>query len=190
MGGHGPTAAGTSSFGLVDRERLFDGLGPLEGRVVLDLACGAGAYSLELARRVGPTGTVHAVDLWKEGIARLAAALAETGIGNVRPAVADVSREIPLADGEVDLCLMATVLHDLVQDGTEAGALREVRRVLRPGGVLAIVEFQKVPGPPGPPLEIRIDAGEVARLVAPHGFDETGRSDTGAHTYLQRFLRR
>ena len=89
----------------------------------------------------------------------------------------------------VDVGLMATVLHDLVEAGTAAGALAEVARVIKPGGRLAIVEFDKIDGPPGPPRHIRLDPAEVEALVAPYGFARQQTVKLGPYNYLITFVK-
>ena len=84
---------------------------------------------------------------------------------------------------------MATVLHDLVEAGTAAGALAELARVIKPGGRLAIVEFDKIDGPPGPPRHIRLDAAEVEALVAPYGFARQRTVKLGPYNYLMTFVK-
>jgi len=62
---------------------------------------------------------------------------------------------------------MATVLHDFVADGIGPAVLREVKRVLKPGGVLALVEFKPIDGPPGPPRQVRMAVEDAAVLLQP-----------------------
>ncbi len=62
-----------------------------------------------------------------------------------------------------------TFLHDLVGDGLAQGALREVTRILKAGGILSIVEFKKQDGPPGPPRRVRLGLEDVTRLLMPFG---------------------
>lgn len=184
---HDPIAAGASSFDLVNVDRLFRLLDLAPGSTFLDLACGRGSYAFEAASRVGTDGVVWAVDLWEEGIRFVEARAAEEGAGNVRPLLADVSRHIPLPDGAVDLCLMAAVLHDLIQDGTDRGTLGEVRRCVKRGGILAVVEFRVADGPPGPPRKVRIDPRQVTSLAGTFGFAPRGTHDLGEHAYLCLF---
>ena len=66
-----PTAAGKSSFDLVDVGTVYRELDLKKGITFLDVACGRGAYSLKASEIVGSAGTVYAVDLWQEGIEQL-----------------------------------------------------------------------------------------------------------------------
>ena len=182
-----PVAAGKSSFDLIDVNAFLAALDLKADSVFLDLACGAGNYAVAIGRKLKGEGTVHALDLWAEGIAQLQERAGSLGLNNIEATVADVSKRLPLADDTVDVCLMATVLHDLIAGGIHAGTLREVVRVLRPGGCLAVVEFKKMPGPPGPPEKIRLSPEELQRVLAPLGFTFTDTRELGATTYLSRF---
>ena len=66
-----PTGAGRSSFDLIDRKLFLDAIESFQPKAVLDLGCGAGNYSLALARHLGPDREVYGVDLWEEGIRQL-----------------------------------------------------------------------------------------------------------------------
>jgi ubiquinone/menaquinone biosynthesis C-methylase UbiE len=182
-----PLGAGGSSLELIDAKALFKHLRLRKGGSFLDIACGRGAYTLAASEVIGPAGTLHAVDLWEEGIAALAGEAAARGIKNIVTKVADVGKRIPLADQTVDVALMATVLHDLVEEGKAEAALRETARVLRPGGVFAVIEFKKIDGPPGPPREVRLDALEVESLVMPFRFKCEIVRDLGPYNYLILF---
>ena len=179
-----PIAAGSSSFDLIDPAGFFAALELRGGIVLLDVGCGVGSYALAAAEKIGVKGTIYAVDLWEEGIATLSREIALRRIGNIHPLVADVSRKIPVADRSIDVCLMATVLHDLIADGTADGTLREVGRVLKPDGRLAVVEFDKVEGPPGPPRAIRLSPEELDAVLLPRGFRRHTTATVGPYNYL------
>ena len=125
-----PIAAGSSSFDLIDPDRFFGALGLRRGTVLLDVGCGTGSYTLAASPRLGARGRIYAVDLWEEGIDTLMREIDLRSIRNIRPSVADVSKRIPVADQSIDVCLLATVLHDFIADGTAEGTLGEVKRVL------------------------------------------------------------
>lgn len=184
-----PIAAGKSSFDLVDVKGLFQLLSLKEGMTVLDVACGRGPYSLIASRHIGPAGRVYAVDLWGEGIRSLREASQGKGLGNIEGIVADVSIGIPVEDASIDMGLMVCVLHDLIEDSTDQGTLKEMVRIIKPGGELAVVEFKKIEGPPGPPLAIRLSPDEVEERLKPFGFTAVSTHEVGEYNYLTIFTK-
>lgn len=183
-----PKGAGKSSFELIDSARLKTLVPVKPGSVVIDLACGKGRYSLFLSDIVGPSGLIYAVDLWKEGLVLLEEQARDRGIFNIHPLLADAGRQMDIDDFSADLCLMATVLHDFAEVGRAEAVLKNVKRLLRPGGCLAVIEFKKIQGPPGPPIEIRLNSTEVENLAAGQGFANKGSADLGPYTYLMTFV--
>ena len=184
-----PIAAGKSSFDLIDRDKVFSVLHIKNGERFLDLACGYGHYSLFASQYVGKEGLVYAVDLWKEGIDFLSRNIKERNVSNIEVSVSDINREIPVESSSIDTCFMATVLHDLIQDGTDSGTMKEVQRVLNPGGRLAVIEFRKTQGPPGPPITIRLSPEELNQYLSQYGFRNITTADAGEFTYLSVFVK-
>ena len=182
-----PTAAGKSSFDLIDVDRFFKELNLQEGISFLDLACGRGAYCLAASDIVGETGRVYGVDLWVEGIELLKAAAEEKDAGNINALVSDAGTQIPVDDRSIDVCLMATVLHDFVEDKIDQAVLPEIVRVLKPGGILSIMEFMKIDGPPGPPRHIRLSPEQVDDMLTPFGFKREHFVEVGPYNYLMLF---
>ena len=183
-----PIAAGKSSFDLIDAEKLFAALPIAKDSSILDAACGTGAYTLAMAPRC-PHGIVYAFDLWEEEIDRLSQAAADANFINIIPSVISISVNLPLNNSSVDICLLATVLHDLVAEGTAYLTLREINRVLKSGGLLAVIEFKKRSGQPGPPLKRRISPGELDELLRLCGFTpaQNREIDIGADLYLSLY---
>ena len=103
------------------------------GMRVLDVGCGPGTITLGLAESVAP-GEVVGVDLQEHMVERARALAAERGIANVRFDLAD-AYELPFADRSFDAALEHRVLMHLADP---IRGLRDVRRVLRPGGVLGL----------------------------------------------------
>ena len=182
-----PTGAGKSSFGLIDTVAFFQALELKKDIIFLDVACGRGAYSLAAADVIGNKGQIYAVDLWEEGISILKDEAASKGIQNIKAFISNVAQRIPVEDDCVDVCLMATVLHDLVADLVDQQVLKEIVRVMKTDGTLAIVEFFKKEGPPGPPKPIRLSPEEVDQMLAVYGFQQKRYTEIGPDNYLQIF---
>jgi ubiquinone/menaquinone biosynthesis C-methylase UbiE len=128
------------------------------GERVLELGPGPGAFSLDAARMLGPSGRLIAVDIQPEMIARLERRAREAGLNNIETHTAG-AHDLPLKDGSVDRAFLVTVLPEIPD---RPHALAELRRVLKPGGVLSITEEFLDPD--------YLFAAETRRLVEAAGF--------------------
>lgn len=182
-----PKGAGKSSFDLINSDVLKEVLPLKPGSVIVDLACGKGMYSIFLSEIVGETGLVYAVDLWEEGLQLLVKEMDEKNINNILPMLDDATKEIGIDDYSVDLCLMATVLHDFEEMNKSGAVLQQVKTLLKPGGYLAVIEFKKIEGPPGPPIKIRLSEEETEKMIIGYGFKKVRAEDIGHYNYLMLF---
>ena len=182
-----PKGAGKSSFQLIDTQILEQMLPIHKGSVILDLACGKGLYSLFLSQLSGPSGLVYAVDLWEEGVEILEQDALKKEAANILTIKADATREIDIEAHSLDLCLMATVLHDFKEMNADQTVLKQVLNLLIPGGCLAVIEFKKMDGPPGPPAHIRLSQEETEKLVTGLGFKKINTTEIGDYNYLTTF---
>lgn len=105
---------------------------------VCDMGCGDGYYTVELARRVGPEGKVLAVDIQPEMLQELSRRCERLDIKNV-DMVLGLPHDPKLPDGKVDLILMVDVYHEF---SNPVEMLEAMRRSLKPGGRIALVEFR------------------------------------------------
>jgi len=128
-------------------DKIIERSGIKPGMRVIDLGCGSGAFALFIARVVGGGGKVYAVDIQPAMLQQLEGKLAKTenqDIRNIELKQAS-AYELPFEDGSLDLVYMVTVLQEIPDRGR---ALREIRRVLKPGGILAVTEFLPDPDYP------------------------------------------
>ena len=176
--------AGKSSFELVNVERVFQALSLTPSIVFLDLGCGKGNYALAAAKTVGPQGIVYGIDAWQEGLDELKERAASEGLHNIITIHANLNEHIPLGDAKIDICFMATVLHDLLRESSGEIALVEMARVLKPAGHLCIVEFKKIEDGPGPPLAVRLSPEETEKIITQFGFVKEQIIEVGPYHYL------
>lgn len=115
---------------------ILDRVGIRPGERVLELGPGPGTFTLDAARRVGPGGQIVAVDIQPKMIAQVEARVREVSLTNVETHVAS-AYDLPLDDDSIDRAFLVTVLPEIPD---QARALAELRRVLKPGGVLSITE--------------------------------------------------
>ena len=111
------------------------GLGP--GQIVLDLGCGTGTFTVEMARQVGREGQVHAVDIQASMIDAARARIDDTGLAQRVHFHQCGAYRLPLERDSVDVAVLIAALTEMPQP---LFALEELRRVLKPGGRLAISE--------------------------------------------------
>ncbi|QDT12852.1 class I SAM-dependent methyltransferase [Stieleria marina] len=110
-----------------------------EGMVVCDMGCGNGYWTLPMARDVGKTGRVLAVDIQREMLQKLRARAAKLKLKNIEPILGDVDNP-NLPRGEIDLLLMVDVYHEFSHPES---MLWEIRNSLSPKGVVALLEYRE-----------------------------------------------
>ncbi len=106
------------------------------GQRILDFGCGPGAISVDLAEAVAPGGELHGIDMEESQIESARDMAKERGISNADFHVGDVT-DFPFADAYFDVAHCHDVL--LHVPDTQA-VLAEVKRVLKPGGIIACRE--------------------------------------------------
>ncbi len=123
------------------RESLLKALQPIPGERVLEIGPGTGYYSLEVAQRLAPHGQLDVLDIQQEMLDELRQRRTALGIDNLTETHGDAS-QLPYPDGAFDAAFLVATLGEIPD---KAGALREIRRVLKPGGRLVVGEGQPDP---------------------------------------------
>ncbi len=133
------------SFGIHRLWKRFtvETAGVRPGMRVLDLAGGTGDLARALARRVAPTGEVVLADINENMVQVGRRRLVDAGVAQWVDFTIANAEQLPFADGVFDRVTIAFGLRNVTD---KAAALREMRRVLRPGGQALILEFSQVEG--------------------------------------------
>jgi SAM-dependent methyltransferase len=122
-------------------QRLHALLEPRPGERILEIGPGVGVHSLPTAQALAPGGTLDVLDVQEAMLDVVRARAAKAGVDNVRARQGDAQR-LPFDDGTFDAAFICEVLGE-IPDGVRA--LREVRRVLKPGGRLVVGEMMLDP---------------------------------------------
>jgi ubiquinone/menaquinone biosynthesis C-methylase UbiE len=160
----------------------IEGLRLAAGDRVLEIGAGPGYVSFALAERVGPTGTVYALDRSADALAHLERLRAERGITQIERIVGDAAALEP-ASLRTDSALITMVLHHA---DDPAAILRGVARCLPAGAPVVIGEFHPDgPCASGPPREHRFTPEQVQDWCTQAGLTVTGyRRQTLEHYVL------
>jgi ubiquinone/menaquinone biosynthesis C-methylase UbiE len=122
---------------FITRARLREILEPRPGERVLEVGPGTGYYSLPVASWIGPEGRLDVLDVQQEMLDHTMRRASEEGLSNIEPALGD-ARGMPYADDTFDAAYLVTVLGEIPD---QDAALRELHRVVKPGGRIVVGEL-------------------------------------------------
>lgn len=162
--------------------KILGQLGIEQNMTVVDLGCGSGYLTFEAAKLVGSSGKVYAIDVQKNVLSGIKSDIALFGARNVMPIWANL--EIPgstkLKDDSVDIALLVMILY---QSKQHEKILEETKRILKPGGKLLIVDWEREGIPLGPELKYRISYDVVKQKAKNAGFKFMNDIETDSYHY-------
>lgn len=166
---------------FLPQDAVIAALHPREGDKVADIGAGTGYFALPIAAVVGARGQVLAVDVSPQMLEMLKSKLVSAGLENVR-SVEGAASATGLPSGNADLVLLANVWHEF---DDHLAVLEEARRLLKPGGRIAVLDWRPDVTPePGPPLPHRIALGTARNSVESAGFSVSFADDIGEYSWL------
>jgi ubiquinone/menaquinone biosynthesis C-methylase UbiE len=152
-----------------------------EGESVVDIGAGTGYFAVPMAATVGDGGRVFAVDVAPQMLERLRSRLTEAGISNVQCVEGEAS-STSLTPECAEVVFMANVWHEF--DDHDA-VLREARRLLQPGGRIAILDWRPDAEPDhGPPIAHRIALSAAKESLERAGLTVHSAGNVGRYSWL------
>jgi len=136
-------------------DRIMDALAIADGATVADIGAGAGWFTIHLARRVGPNGTVYAQDVQRQMLEAIRRRVGREGLQNVQTRLGAGSA--PNLPAGMLNAVLAVDMYLEVED--RVPWLRNLATALKRGGRIGIVNYKPGQGGPGP--DIRIDSPAV-----------------------------
>lgn len=159
----------------------IEGLGLKPRDRVLDVGCGPGYVSLELADRVGPDGIVYAIDRSRDALAHLERLQKQNNVPQIQRIIADVGT-LKIGDFHADKALISMVLHHA---DDPAGVVGNVYRLLPPRGRAVVAEFHpEGPCEQGAPREFRLGPEKVRGWCEAAGFKIHGYRRQSPEHYM------
>lgn len=144
---------------------VLTALGLKPGEVIADIGSGSGYFTLRLAAHAGEAGRVYGVDVDPAMVRYLNRRVRDAGLRNVHVVLADP--DDPLLPEPVDRFLVVDTWHHIENQAKYLGLMR---KLLRPGGQVVMIDFQKRELPLGPPLAMKIAREDLIRQMEANGF--------------------
>jgi ubiquinone/menaquinone biosynthesis C-methylase UbiE len=178
---------GYGTGGFLEPTRVINEVAVIEpGQVVADFGSGSGYFALALARRVGDTGRVYAVDIMEEPLQVVRNQAQVLGIGNIETIRANLETDkgSTLRGGSVDVVWMANVLF---QSPQKEKIIQEASRVLKKAGKLVVIDW--IPKLPVGPRGLRVSPQEVRQIAEKLDLEELKSFDAGAYHWGLVFVK-
>ena len=170
------------------REAIVEACNLKPGMAVADVGAGTGLFTRLIAKEVGPEGRVFAVDITEKFIQHIDKTCKEQGIKNVESVIcSDKSTKLP--PKSVDLIFTSDTYHHFE---FPQKTLRSLRRALRPGGQLIVIDFKLKKGADGEWVRSHVRAGKttVIEEVTAAGFKLLDEPELMNGQYFLRFEKR
>jgi arsenite methyltransferase len=151
------------------------------GEVIADIGAGSGYFTFRVAQQLGENGKVYAVDVSPDMILHINRRIRELMVNNVISILADADDPL-LPDASVNRFFFCDSWHH-IENQTKYLSL--MKRMLKPGGEIVMIDFHKKELPVGPPMRMKIAREDLIKQVESNGFRLTKE-----HTFLpyQYFL--
>ncbi|UOQ93941.1 class I SAM-dependent methyltransferase [Halobacillus shinanisalinarum] len=173
MGGHRFNPEKADKLLSEDRQQqlpykqIMDMLELSKRDVIADLGAGNGYFTIPMAGHTKEP--VYAVDIEPEMIDMLKNRAAEARVNNIDYLISDLEH-IPIDSQSVDKVMVSLVIHEVP---SIENALTEIRRILKPGGIVLFIEWEAIETDDGPPIHEKIPSGELAETLQAQGFETT-----------------
>ncbi|WP_405303603.1 class I SAM-dependent methyltransferase [Methanobrevibacter sp.] len=169
---------GKSSAKFLDSDEILIELNLEGSETFMDAGCGDGYISISAIEKYLPEGVVYAVDIHEESMEGLKEYKNENDVENLFNIVGDITEGIhEIEDSSVDVILMINVFHGFKTSQKEDVVIDELKRLVNDDGKIAIVDFNPIEIPHGPPVDIKSSPERLCELFAKHGLEKVYLND-------------
>lgn len=166
---NGHRIQGRSTESFIDAGDVISRLNLKGNEVFMDAGCGDGHVAMEAYDMLGDDAIIYAVDVFEPSIEDMKKEVEDAGITNIIPIQSDISDHITIENDTVDVCLLINVFHHFVGVEKTDEAIEELKRVIKPDGKIAVMDYKKEDTGYGPPLRVKSTPEEMEEMFARHG---------------------
>jgi ubiquinone/menaquinone biosynthesis C-methylase UbiE len=169
------------SASFSDPKKILSQFDVHEAMLVADIGAGSGHYTFELAKRVG-TGKVYAIDIQKDLLARIKNNALQVGLTNIEIILGDCDQVYgtTLKDSSVNRVILSNTLF---QFENKEVAIEEIKRILKPGGKVLVIDWSESFDNLGPTASHIFTRSQARSLFEKVGFYFERDIIVGAHHY-------
>ena len=153
------------------------------GEVIADIGAGSGYFTFRLAHFVGDKGKIYAVDVSPDMVRHVNRRIRETKTTNVVTVLADNDDPL-LPDRSVNRFFICDVWHHV---GNQTKYLSLMKKMLKPGGEVVMIDFHKKELPFGPPMQMKIAREDLIKQMETNGFRLSKEHTFLPHQYFLVF---
>lgn len=193
---NGHRIQGISSESFLDANEILNNLDLKGDEVFMDAGCGDGHIAMEARKLLNDNSRIYAVDIYEPSIDDLKKQIEEENINNIISLLGDFTNHVNVPNDSIDVVLMVNVFHGFNAVRKLDESVEEFKRIIKPGGKIAIMDYKKQEAKHGPPYPIRMDPKEIEDLFNKHGLkclnliNDIGEDiETGKSHYLIIFTK-
>lgn len=168
------------------RYRIIEASAVEPAMVVADIGAGTGLFTRLFSQQVGNSGKVYAVDISRVFIDNILRISHQYGQRNV-VGIVNTADDVALPPQSIDLAFICDTYHHFEHP---AAMMASIRRALKPGGSVIVIDFRKIPGISTPWVmgHVRANKSEVVREIESFGFRLVEERDLLRTNYFLRFV--
>ena len=165
--------------GFMNPEVIVESFGLEPGMKVADFGSGAGYFTILIAKKVGDSVMVTALDIMESALETVRAKASAAGLKNLQTTRGDleVLGGSALPDNSQNMVLLANILF---QSPKKAEIIKEAKRVLITDGLVIVIDWKKETNGVGPTADLKIDKGELKAVIEKEGLVFVRDIDAGS----------
>lgn len=170
------------SGGLMNPDEIIKDINIKSGMTVADFGCGAGYFSIPIAKILNNSGKLFAIDVLSSALGSVLSKAKLYGLLNVETIRGNIESigGSKIKDGSVDIVVLANILF---QCNDYDSVISEAKRVLKGNGIVVIIDWIPDEVPLGPKFEHCLSENDIKKILIKNGLKITGKFDAGSHHY-------